>query len=330
MKFYFFLLLSCCITISLKAQQDSQFTQYIFNGLHINPAYAGTKGDLYVQSFYRAQWQGIKGAPRTFSIAADDAFKEGKVGLGMIISNDQIGAQSNLSAFANYAYHLNLNDNESSTLSFGLAAGMMQLGIDGSLLLANNPGDMTIPFTSQTQVFPDARLGVYFSNDNYYAGFSATNVLAKYMSNSKDGELLLPIPQPHFYLTAGALFTVNEDVDFKPSFLIKDDTRGPVSLDLNAFFLLKERVWLGGFYRSSYNIHNRNLQKDLPTNNSIGLMTEIFATPDIRIGYSYDYSIDKLQNYNAGSHEISVGFYINKKENRKDYRRNRETRCYAF
>lgn len=330
MKLFFLLLLALGISTGLKAQQDSQFTQYIFNGLHINPAYAGTKGDLYIQSFYRAQWQGIKGAPKTFSIAADDAFKEGKVGLGMIISNDQIGVQSNLSAFANYAYHLDLDDNQASTLSFGVAAGMMQLGIDGGLLEAINPGDLTIPYSSQTQIFPDARVGVYFSNDNYFAGVSATNILAKYMSNSKNQELLIPVPQPHFYLTAGALFRVNQDLSFKPTILIKDDIKGPTSLDLNAFFLLKERVWLGGFYRSSYNIHNKNLQKDLPTTNSIGLITEIFATSDIRIGYSYDYSINKLQGYNSGSHEISVGFYINRKENRKDYRRNKDTRCYDF
>lgn len=315
-----------CITISTKAQQDSQFTQYVFNGLHINPAYAGTKGDYYLQSFYRSQWQGIKGAPKSFSIAADGSFYEGRVGLGLIVSNDEIGAQSNLSAYVNYAYKLLLDDDATSRLSFGVAGGMMQLGIDGNKLQAIDQGDAAIPLYSQTRIYPDARLGIYYSNKSYFAGFSATNVLAKYMSGRNNDELLVPVPQPHIYLTGGALFTLDEDLKLKPTVLIKDDFKGPVSVDLNAFFLIKETIWLGGFYRSGFNIHNNNLQPDLPISSSIGLITELFATQDLRIGYSFDYSLNKLRNYNAGSHEISVGLYIN----RKDYKRIRQTRCYDF
>lgn len=327
MKKVLLLFLLICIHQGLRAQQDSQFTQYLFNGLHINPAYAGTKGDYYIQSFYRSQWQGVTGAPKSFSIAADGSFYDGNVGLGLIVANDQIGAQSSLTAFANYAYHLRLNDEGNANLSFGLAAGMMQMGLNGSKLIEINPGDGAImPYASQTKIYPDARFGIYYSSKKYFAGISATNLVARYMSDKNSNDFLVPVPEPHFYFSAGALFPLSDDIHIKPSILVKDDIKGPTSVDFNAFFLIKERVWVGGFYRGSYNIHNRNLQQNLPVNNSIGLITEIFATPDLRIGYSYDYSLGKLRGYGSGSHEISAGLYINKKDDKK----NRLTRCYVF
>lgn len=327
MKKVLLLFLFLSIDQGLHAQQDSQFTQYIFNGLHINPAYAGTKGDYYIQSSYRSQWQGVTGAPKSFSIAADGSFYNGNVGLGLIIANDQIGAQSSLTAFANYAYHLKLDEEGTSALSFGLAAGMMQMGINGSKLIEISPGDGAVnPYMSQTRTYPDARFGIYYSGKKYFAGISATNLVARYMSGKQNDNFLVPIPEPHFYLTAGALFPLSDDVHIKPSILVKDDFKGTTAVDFNAFFLIKERVWIGGFYRGSYNLHNSNLQLNLPTNNSIGLITEIFATPDLRIGYSYDYSLGKLRGYGSGSHEISAGLYLNKKDDRKA----RLTRCYVF
>lgn len=309
-----------------KAQQDSQFTQYLFNGMHINPAYAGYKDDIYVQSFYRSQWAGIKGAPKSFSIAADGAFNDGNVGLGIIILNDQLGAQTYLTAYANYAYRIRMDD-EDAQLAFGIAAGMMQLGLDGNKLEGYKPGDELIPIGAQTNTVPDARFGVYYANKNYFAGFSATNMLAKYMSKKNTENRLVPVPQPHLYFTAGAMFPINEDIQLKPVVLFKDDTKGPSSLDINAFFLIKETLWIGGFYRSSFDLYKKDyLQNGLSKQNAIGAILEVFATENVRIGYSYDYSLNKLRDYNYGSHEISIGFYIN----RQNTTGNRQLRCYKF
>jgi type IX secretion system PorP/SprF family membrane protein len=321
-----FLLITAMVSaLDSNAQQDSQFSQYIFNGLHINPAYAGYKEDIYIQSMYRSQWEGIKGAPKTFSLSADGAVNDGRVGLGLIIQNDQIGAQSALTAYANYAYKLQLGNDDNSKLSFGLAAGFMQLGIDGNKLDGVTPDDGAIPVSSQTTLLPDARLGVYYSNDDYFAGFSATNLLAQYAVKRNNNNIL--VPQPHFYLTAGAQFPVSDDLRLKPIVLLKDDVKGPTSLDLNAFLLIKERVWLGAFYRTSVTLYNKsNLQNNLPKESAMGLILELFATPNLRIGYSYDYSLNGLRNYNYGSHEISVGFYIS----RPNLRRDRGLKCYDF
>lgn len=327
MKKIILLLFISSFLFNAKAQQDSQFTQYLFNGIHINPAYAGYKDDIYIQSFYRSQWDGVKGAPRSFSVAADGAFNDGNVGLGLILSNDQLGAQSYLSAYANYAYRIRLGDDEASQLAFGIAAGLMQLGLDGSKLEGYRPGDELIPIGSQTNTVPDARFGIYYANKTYFAGLSATNVLAKYMAKKNTENMMVPVPQPHFYFTAGAMFPLNEDLQLKPVLLIKDDTKGPSSVDLNVFVLLKERVWIGGFYRTSFDFYKKDyLQNGLTKQNAIGAILEVYTSQNMRIGYSYDYSLNKLRDYNYGSHEISAGFYIN----RKDSRRNRQLRCYDF
>ncbi|WP_379094045.1 type IX secretion system membrane protein PorP/SprF [Pedobacter sp. UC225_65] len=118
--------------------------------------------------------------------------------------------------------------------------------------------------------------------------------------------------QPHFYLTSSTFFKVNQDLIFKPAFLIKDDLHGPTSMDLNAFLLFKEKIWVGALYRTSVKLYpKKNLQNDLSSQSAIGFITEFFVKRNFRIGYGYDYSLSKLANYDNGSHEISIGYYLN-------------------
>lgn len=318
-------LASIGIVYSSSAQQDSQFTQYIFNTIHINPAYTGYKKDLYIQAFYRAQWTGVKGAPTTISIAVDGAIDEGNTGLGFIASNDKIGAQSNLSAYANYAYKIQLGYDENSKLSFGLAAGLTQLGLDGSKLNSIDPDDELIYIDMQNRTLPDARVGIYYANEKYFAGLSASNLIASWSAKNNNNKLIVPVPQPHLFLTAGALIPITYGWDLKPVILLKDDVKGPTSLDVNAFLLIKEKVWIGGFYRTTVPLYSKkHLQKDLTKKNALGMMLELFATDNLRVGYSYDYSLNKLQYYNYGSHEFSVGINFGPKNMQKI----RSVKCY--
>ncbi|NCD68749.1 PorP/SprF family type IX secretion system membrane protein [Mucilaginibacter agri] len=319
--------------VCARAQQDAQVTQYIFNGIYINPAYSGYKEDLYVQSYYRSQWVGITGAPKSFAVAGDGSFMNGNVGLGVVLTNDQIGAQSVLTGYINYAYRIRVGENENSRLAFGLAAGMMQLGIDGSKLNAVQPGDAAVPVSSQSRIAPDANFGIYYSTENYFAGVSATNILARFVLKKDESNILVPIPQPHFYLTAGALISINDQTKFKPVVLLKDDVKGPTSLDVDGFILLNERLSFGAFYRSSVKLYPKNnLQNDLPSQNAFGGIIEFFATPNLRIGYSYDHALNALSNYNYGSHEFSVGLYIDKVGSNRtgSYSGSDGRRCYKF
>jgi type IX secretion system PorP/SprF family membrane protein len=210
------------------AQQAAQYSQYMFNGIYINPAYAGYKEVLNIHSYYRAQWTGIEGAPRSFSIAADGIVNDGNVGLGLQIASDKLGAQSAQSVYATYAYRIKTNQEGTARLAFGISAGAVQLGIDGDLLHTLDP-EFDAPAGRQTTVVPDARAGVYYSDERFYAGFSVDNLISPHIGKSRF--VYIPQPKPHYFLTAGMLVPLNEEIQLRPSFLLKDDRGGPSTLD---------------------------------------------------------------------------------------------------
>lgn len=320
----FLLIFFCLLAGVAEAQQDAQFSQYMFNGLYINPAYAGYKEDTYVQCFYRSQWTGLQGAPQSFSASADGAVSDNRVGLGLLVAQDKLGAQSSLAGYANYAYKVQIGQNPNSRLSFGIGAGFVQAGIDGTQLHAAHDGDNYVPPIFQSALLPDARLGVLYTNDDWFAGFSVDNLLAQHMKS--DESLLVPIPKPHYYLTAGALFEMNDAIKFKPSILLKDDAAGPTSLDVNAFFLLGEKIWIGSTYRTAVPLYAKpHLQSDLQKSNSITGMAEFFATDRIRVGYAFDYSLTSIGTYSYGTHELSIGIYL-KSQAQQDRQNGRK--CY--
>ncbi|MFC4210014.1 type IX secretion system membrane protein PorP/SprF [Pedobacter lithocola] len=293
------------------AQQDAQFSQYMFNGIYINPAYAGYREQLNIHGFYRNQWTGITGSPKTMSLAVDAIANNGNVGLALQISSDKLGAQSNLAAYANYAYRIKMNADGTSRLAFGVGAGMVQLGIDGSMLNPND-AERDQPGGMQSSIVPDARAGVFFSNSRFYVGFSADNLVSQYIN--LDRYAFIPQPKPHYYLTAGMLLPMNEAIQLKPSFLLKDDRGGPTSLDLSAFVIMADKFWLGGSYRTGVKLYDKSyLQKDLSSLNSAVATIQVFPNSNFRIGYAYDFSIGALQSYSGGTHEISIGYFFKNK-----------------
>ncbi len=309
-------IITCLLLFSegTKGQQDAQFSQYMFNGIYINPAYAGYREQLNIQAFYRGQWSGIEGAPKTMSVAIDAIANEGNVGLALQLSSDRLGAQKNQSVYGNYAYRIRMNADGSSRLALGVGVGVVQLGIDGSLLHSNDP-EISQPTGMQSTIIPDARAGVYYSDNYFYAGFSADNLIAQYININKYA--FIPQPKPHYYLTAGTLLPLSQDILLKPSFLLKDDGGGPTSLDLNAFVIFAEKFWIGASYRSGIKIYDKSyLQKDLRNLNSISAALQIFSGSNLRIGYAYDFSLGPLQGYSNGTHEISVGYFFNRKNTR--------------
>lgn len=312
-----------------QAQQDAQFSQYIFNGIYINPAYAGSRQELNAHAFYRDQWVGIAGAPQTMSLAVDGNVNDDRVGLALQVSSDKIGAQSQLAAYGNYAYRIPLGT-ESGRLALGIGAGIVQQGLDPGKLDFTNPNEPNISGAAQHMLLFDMRAGIYYATANWFVGFSADNLTAQYQAKNKPLAHFIPVPKPHYYLTAGALFPVNDDVMLKPSFLLKDDRGGPTSLDLNMFVLLKEMVWLGGGYRTAVNIYNKpDLQPGLTKSSAAVAMAEVFVVPELRIGYAFDYALNKYRTYNNGTHEISVGYYFKRMDNARRTSL-RQVRCSYF
>ncbi|MES2455395.1 MAG: type IX secretion system membrane protein PorP/SprF [Bacteroidota bacterium] len=299
------------------AQQTVQFTQYVFNGLVVNPAYAGYKEDWNANLSYRAQWSGIKGGPRT-AVASFDGVtnNEGKrVGLGLVAINDRIGAQSTSSLYGNYAYRLQIDDNEQRRLSFGIAFGVTQYGIDGSKLIAVDPNDPGVPVGNQNKTYPDIRVGIHYSDPKFFLGASVLDMFSANRDQiTTDDNYRILKQVRHLYLTGGAMLPLSYAVDFRPSFMIKEDFNGPTNLDLNAAIILEKTLAIGGSYRTGLSIWKKgNLQSELESRDAFAAIFEVFVSERFRIGYSFDYSTNALGDFHQGSHEISLGISFGKK-----------------
>jgi len=288
------------------AQQSSLYSQYIFNGLVINPAYAGSKGILNINGIYRQQWVGLEGSPTTQTLSLDGAVLKEKVGLGLHVLNDQIGAQGQKSFYASAAFRIKLGEN--ARLALGLAGGASQYYTDGTLLRPTDKGfDPLIPVNKEMTMLPDAKAGLFFNTERFYLGVSAFNLVG-FKNN------FVATPTRHYFLSSGYIIDLSDMFKFKPSFLLKDDLKSTPNLDLNAFFLVGDRVWLGGGYRTGVKYLNRQTyeEEESGLENAWLLMTEIYFTPKIKIGYSHDIALGSLKGYS--SHEVSIGFYFFKKE----------------
>jgi type IX secretion system PorP/SprF family membrane protein len=299
-------LLTMVVSRATFGQQLPQFSQYIFNGLHINPAYAGYKGEPYIQSTYRSQWVNFPGAPETFTVTADLSANEGTMGFGLSLMSDNLGPAKTTGGLLTYAYRIKTGAR--SFLGLGVSAGFSQYSLDGSMLDPNDFPDSQIPEGRINLLTPNLNTGLFFHNDKFYAGFSVYNMVGKNALEKED--VALAYHDFHYYLTMGYLFDLSDNVKFKPSFLIKEVKGAPTSYDINAMFLFMERLWVGGSYRSNMKIWNDNLLEGLNNRNAVAAILEIFPTERLRLGYAYDHNLNVLNAYRNNSHELSVGFYI--------------------
>lgn len=321
MKAYFIILAGLLLVMLPRhaaAQQDAQFSQYMFNGIYINPAYAGYREQLNLSAFYRNQWTGLDGAPQTISFAADATANNERVGLALQLMNDRIGAQSSTMAYLNYAYRIPLGNRENgNTLALGIGAGIVQYRIDGTKLDPTDGADPLLLNQRRSILMPDARAGVYFSNDRIYAGLSVDNLIVHYLEPRKDNEHYFPDKKMHMYLTAGGLIPLSDNFLLKPSFMWKEDFAGPGSLDLNAFVLIAEKIWIGASYRTAFNVLKKDhLDPSLQKPAAFVALAEIYVAQKLRIGYGYDIPLNRLGDYNYGSHEISLGYFFTPKKAR--------------
>ena len=295
------------ISMTVQAQQLPQFSQYVFNGLHINPAYAGYKGDGYIQTTYRSQWINFPGAPKTLSFTADLSANEGRMGLGVTYLKDRIGLTESNVGMLTYSYRIATGDK--SMLSLGVSAGISEYAFDPTGIVTVNP-DPLLPSSRVAATTPNMNTGIFYHSDKFYAGLSAYNLIGRRALLRQD--IAVAFHDFHYYLTVGGMVRIAHDLQFKPSILVKQVKGSPTSYDLNAMFLFGERVWLGGSFRSNVRIFEDQLQEDLSKRNAVALVMEYFVSPSMRVGYAYDYNLNALNSYRTESHELSVGVYLNR------------------
>jgi type IX secretion system PorP/SprF family membrane protein len=284
------LVIGACPVAAL-AQQEVMVSQYMFNGLFLNPAYAGSHGYVSSSLLHRAQWMQVEGAPSTSMAAIDGSLMNGKMGVGLSIVHDRIGVSSDMDISGHYAYHLQLNEN--SRLALGLRAGVSVYSARLSDLVYWDLNDPLYQDNLQNELVGKFGFGVYWYDDRSYVGLSVPTI------HATDGRLASRIASvydnyfsQHFYLHAGRVFPLNEVFDIKPSTLVKYEPNAPPQVDVNCNLLYKERVWLGLGYR---------------TGADMVAMVEYQITPQMRMGYAYDMATSPLRTYTTGSHEVMLG-----------------------
>ena len=278
------------ISFEGNAQQDPQFTQYMYNMSVINPAYAiDDLGMLKVGGLYRNQWAGMEGAPETANFFAHTGFTE-RLEAGLSIVHDEIGGivkENNL--YADVAYVLPVS--ETSKLSFGVKAGVTFFDADLSQLNTTEAGDPAMQNISE--VFPNFGVGAYWFGENYYLGLSAPNIFtAKHLEN-ETGLARLGEENIHYFLTGGYVFELNPNFKLKPAFMVRAVEGAPLSADITANVLLYNRFEAGVAYRFDETVSG---------------LVNFRVTPELRIGYAYDYTTGNLGDFNDGTHEIMVLF----------------------
>lgn len=303
-------------SLPIQAQQAPQISQYMFNGLFINPAYAGYREQTNITGIYRNQWTGVEGAPRTGSLAVDGTVNDDKVGLGLNVIADKLGAMTNLAAYANFAYRIKFDTYEGvpRTLAIGVSGGIAQQSLDGTKLNPDETNDLRLLNQRKTIAMPDARVGVLYNTDRFYAGISADNIGVQFLQPKKDPEHYLPESKINIYMLAGYLFPLSEEVAVRPSMMLKNAMAGPSSLDLNAYILIRQTVWLGVTYRTGVNLFNSNVDRRLEKPSAVVLGAQFFLGERFRLGYSYDRSLKTTATLGASTHEISIGILFPRRD----------------
>lgn len=275
-----------------QAQQDPQYTHYMYNTININPAYAGSRGNLSLFGLHRSQWVGLEGAPTTNALSLHTPLGNSKLGLGVSFVNDRLGImeENNISADVSYTIHLN---DKSSKLSFGVKATANLLSTEYSKLNKYDPNDPLILHNVESEFSPNLGFGVYWHNDKSYVGVSAPNILEN--TRFEDGIYSGMNQRMHLYLIAGHVFDLNPMLKFKPAVLFKAVEGAPIQADLTANFLINQKLTLGAAYRWDA---------------AVSALVGFQVTDGLMVGYSYDAETTKLAKYNNGSHEIFLRFEL--------------------
>jgi type IX secretion system PorP/SprF family membrane protein len=288
------------LSIKAHAQQEMMISQYMFNGLYLNPAYAGSHNSTDVTGLYRQQWANFSGAPVSQILSADGAIKNKNMGWGAILTNDKIGVTTKTDLYGNYSYHIKTSEN--GKLSFGLRGGFSYYNAMLTQLTVWDANDQIFASNVKNKFLPNAGAGVYYYSKKFYAGVSSPNLI-NYDPNTfmTLGALMKGSPNyvRHAYATAGYVFEANENLYFKPNILVKYVGNAPVQADFNLNVLINKMFWVGGSYRTGDGI--------------VGLI-EYQHNGNWRLGYAYDFAFTKMQNYSFGSHEIMFSYMFTKKE----------------
>lgn len=281
-----------CFALALQAQQDAQYTQYMYNTMSVNPAYAGSRGQLSMTSLYRSQWTGIEGAPQTFTLNLHSPIRNSNLGYGVSIVNDNIGNGVVQETYMDAVLSYTLNLNQNAKLSFGLKAGGNFLSLDFGGLRKYQE-EFVDSDNIDRRFTPNFGLGIYYHADRFYTGISAPNLMESKHFNNSAGRAnnFLAVDRVNFYWIAGYVMDLSGTMKFKPAVLTKMVNGAPLQLDLSGTFLFQDTFSFGAAYR---------------LNAAVSALIGFQLSEQVMLGLAYDKETTDLggMRFNDGSLEF--------------------------
>lgn len=285
-----FILLILCSGI-VKGQQDPMFTQYMHNPVAINPAYAGSSGTLNFMAMHRQQWVGLEGAPKTLTLSVNSPFIGYNIGVGLSVIHDEIGPSKQTGIYADYSYHLKIT--EKVKLAFGIKGGVNIYDVNLLNLLGAQNDDKILLFGARKMYLPNVGLGSYLYSDRFFVGLSIPKMLQNSLSDDENNLNVLSMEERHFFISAGVVLDIKENIRFKPTSTMRIVNGAPASIDFSGAIILHDKLWIGAMYRLT---------------ESIGGIVRFDITNQLSLGYSFDMTQSRLKNYNQGTHEVFLSY----------------------
>ena len=277
------------------AQQDAQFSNYMYNTLSFNPAYAGSRGTTSIYLSQRKQWVGLEGAPSTNSLSYHSPLGSSNVGIGLSLLNDAIGPVEENLISLDVSY--SIRTSYDSQLAFGLRASAHMLNVDFTQLNIFNPSDVLAQSNINNRVSPNIGFGMFWYSDKSYVGFSIPNLLETRHINKGLNSSVSSISKErlHYHFTAGHVFNISQDILFKPAILTKIVSGTPFQLDLSSNFHIYDKFTIGASYRLDA---------------AVSFLGGFQINRNWLLGYAYDFDTNNLSTYNSGSHEVFLRYEV--------------------
>jgi len=275
-------------------QQDPMYTQYIFNLQTVNPAYAGSWQTMGFMALTRHQWVGITGHPTTQTFSFQTPFMNQNVGVGFDAVIDKLGSERRLMFNLDYSYRVMLSENTS--LRFGIKGGFTNYSNDLASLQPYPDGvqDQVLMGVVENKFMPNVGTGLFLSSPKYYLSFSLPRLIQNsFKENTGNFSKMSEVRE--FYFAGGMVYKLSDNVKFKPTFMTKATVGSPFQYDISANFLLAEKFWIGGMYRSG---------------DAVGAIAQWIINSKFRIGYAADFTLTQLRNYHHGVHEVMISYEI--------------------
>lgn len=294
-KIFLIIFIFSNLSISLKAQYDAMFTQYMFNEMFVNPAYAGSKEALSATTLNRQQWVNFTGRPITTTFTIHGPLYNNKMGIGLSVLNEKIGVLNRNLVYLNYAYRMKIG--EKGHFSLGLMAGIHSQSNKFTELQTTDINDPQFTVNTKNVITPNFGSGIYYYTPKFYVGLSVPRMIDDNVTVNSTGSIIkqtkVDVSKFHHYFTVGRIFKLNENLKLKAQLLVKAVSNAPIGVDINVNTLIKEKIWLGVSYRSK---------------SDASAILGIQVNPQFVVSYAYDYSLTNIQNFSSGSHEIALGY----------------------